>query len=91
VPIYEFTCARCGTFDVARSVSEVAEPARCPGCGDAGRRRFTPPGVALLSTPVRRGLELEERSAHEPAVVSNKHGRPLGHRHSPTPPWVLSH
>jgi hypothetical protein len=40
---------------------------------------------------VRRALDLEERSAHEPAVAATKAGRPLPRRHQRTPPWVLSH
>jgi putative FmdB family regulatory protein len=91
VPIYAYICAGCGTFDVARPVTEAAEPASCPECGAAASRRFTPPGLGLVATPVRRGLELEERSAHEPDIVNQRGGRPLPHRHSPTPPWVYSH
>ena len=55
------------------------------------RRVFTPPGLALLARPVRRALELEEKSAHEPDVVTEKRGRPLPHRHAKAPPWVLAH
>jgi hypothetical protein len=52
---------------------------------------FSPPGLALLARPMRRVLDLEEKSAHEPEVATEKRGRPLGHRHAPTPPWVLEH
>jgi len=52
---------------------------------------FTPPALALLSKPVRGLLDLEQKSAHEPAVVSEKTGRPRPHTHEPTPPWMLSH
>jgi hypothetical protein len=52
---------------------------------------FTPPGLRLLVKPLRGALEREEKSAHEPDVVSAKVGRPLPHRHDPSPPWVLSH
>jgi hypothetical protein len=52
---------------------------------------FTPPGVPLLARPVRRALDLEERSAHEPAVAAAKEGRPLPRPRRRTPPWVLSH
>jgi hypothetical protein len=52
---------------------------------------FTPPGVRLLARPVRRALDLEERSAYEPAVAAAKQGRPMPHLRRQTPPWVLSH
>ena len=52
---------------------------------------FTPPGLALLARPMRRALDLEEKSAHEPEVVTEKRGRPMPHRHAQAPPWVLAH
>jgi hypothetical protein len=44
-----------------------------------------------MSSPLRRARDLEERSAHEPAVVGRKEGRPMPHRHGPAPPWALGH
>jgi hypothetical protein len=38
---------------------------------------------------MRRVLEKEEASAHEPRVVTEKRGRPLPRRREPVPPWVL--
>jgi hypothetical protein len=52
---------------------------------------FTPPGLQLLARPMRRALDTEEKSAHEPAVMTQKRGRPMPHVHEPSPPWVLSH
>ena len=91
MPIYAFTCGSCGPFEVTRGMAQSAAPISCPDCGGDARRVFTPPGVALLSKPVRGLLDLEQKSAHEPAVVSEKTGRPRPHAHEPTPPWMLSH
>jgi putative FmdB family regulatory protein len=91
VPVYAFTCAACGSFDVMRPMVEAGMPARCPSCGGDARRLFSPPGLALLARPVRRALDMEEKSAHEPEVVSQKRGRPMPHRHVPSPPWTLGH
>jgi putative FmdB family regulatory protein len=91
VPAYTFKCAGCGPFDLVRPMDEAGAPGTCPACGASARRVFTPPGVPLLARPVRRALDLEERSAHEPAVAAAKEGRPLRRRRRPTPPWVLSH
>jgi putative FmdB family regulatory protein len=91
MPLYGFACATCGPFDLLRPMSEAAAPARCPACGTEARRVFTPPGVARLATPKRAALDIEERSAHEPEVVTTKRGRPMPHKHDPAPPWVLSH
>jgi putative FmdB family regulatory protein len=91
VPVYAFTCVGCGSFELMRPMAESGAPARCPGCGSDARRVFSPPGLARLARPVRRALDLEEKSAHEPEVVSEKRGRPMPHRHGPSPPWTLGH
>jgi hypothetical protein len=72
-------------------MAEAGAPARCPECGSDARRVFSPPGLTLLARPVRRALDIEEKSAHEPEVVSQKGGRPMPHRHTPSPPWALGH
>ena len=91
MPGYTFECAGCGPFGLIRPMAEAGMPVTCPACGASARRVFTPPGVRLLARPVRRALDLEERSAHEPAAAATKQGRPLPHRRRQTPPWVLSH
>jgi putative FmdB family regulatory protein len=91
VPSYAFACAGCGPFELARPMAEAGSAARCPACGTEARRVFTPPGLARLAKPVRSALDMEEKSAHEPAVVADKRGRPLPHRHAAAPPWVLTH
>lgn len=89
--IYAFTCATCGPFDVWRPMAEASAPVRCPDCGTTARRVYTPPGLALLTAPLRRVLNEEDKSAHEPDVTTERRGRPMPHRHEPSPPWVLSH
>jgi putative FmdB family regulatory protein len=91
VPIYAFSCGPCGPFEVTRGVADAGAPAACPTCGADARRVFTPPGLALLAKPLHGLLDLEQKSGHEPAVVSEKTGRPRPHRHQATPPWMLSH
>jgi putative FmdB family regulatory protein len=95
VPIYAYDCERCGGFDLHRPVTEASAPAACPECSLQARRRFTAPGVALLARPLRRAMDREEASAHEPEVTSVKRGRPMPHRHAHghghAPPWVMSH
>jgi putative FmdB family regulatory protein len=91
VALYAFDCADCGPFELVRPMAEAGSPGPCPRCGAAARRVFTPPAVALLARPVRRALDREEKSAHEPDVAARKAGRPMPHRHEPTPPWVLAH
>jgi putative FmdB family regulatory protein len=89
MPVYVFSCRDCGPFELSRPMAETGRPARCPICLRDSRRVFTPPGITRLATPVRRVLEKEEASAHEPRVVAQKRGRPLPQHRSRKPPWVL--
>jgi putative FmdB family regulatory protein len=88
MPVYVFSCRDCGPFELSRPMAETGNTAHCPICLREARRVFTPPGLTRLATPVRRVLETEEASAHEPRVVTQKRGRPLPRRRSPAPPWV---
>lgn len=89
MPIYAFTCPRCGPFDLRRPMAAATEPAWCATCGAAAERVFTPPGLPILARPMRRAREAEEKSGHEPAVVTEKRGRPLPRIHTAAPPWTM--
>ena len=81
MPVYAFDCAGCGEFEQLRPVADAAAPAHCPDCGTQGRRVFSAPALARLGRPLRRALDREEASAHEPAVVATKQGAPMPHLH----------
>jgi putative FmdB family regulatory protein len=89
MPVYVFACYECGSFELTRPMAEAGSRACCPTCQREARRVFTPPRLARLAAPMRRALEREEASAHEPPVVTEKRGRPLRRRREPVPPWVL--
>jgi putative FmdB family regulatory protein len=69
VPWYEFLCSSCGSFEEHRPFAQATEAAYCPACGAPAQRVLTPPYLRRLEAPVRRALEREERSRHEPEVV----------------------
>ena len=89
MPVYVFACQECGSFELARPMAEASSRTCCPTCEREARRVFTPPRLTRLATPVRRALDTEEASAHEPRVVTEKRGRPLRRRRESAPPWVL--
>lgn len=89
MPVYVFACDECGSFELARRMAEASSRASCPTCQRAARRVFTPPRLTRLAAPMRRALDAEEASAHEPRVVTEKRGRPLRQRRESVPPWVL--
>jgi putative FmdB family regulatory protein len=91
VATYDFICEGCGPFELDRRMALASDPATCPTCGGPGRRVFSPPSVAHTPARLRRALELEERSAHEPAIADRPRGLPLPslHRHAQTPPRAV--
>jgi putative FmdB family regulatory protein len=89
MPVYVFSCRECGPFELSRPMAETGKAAHCPNCLREARRVFTPPSLTRPASPVRRALETEEASAHEPRVVTQKAGRPLPRHRAPAPPWVL--
>jgi putative FmdB family regulatory protein len=89
MPVYVFSCRECGPIELARPMAKASDGASCPVCLREARRVFTPPRLTRLGAPLRRVLETEEASAHEPEVVRQKRGRPLPQQRSPAPPWVL--
>jgi putative FmdB family regulatory protein len=90
MPVYVFSCPECGRFELSLPMARATGAASCPRCVREARRVFTPPSLTRLAKPLRRALETEEASAHEPRVVTQKSGRPLPQQqhHAPTPPWA---
>ena len=42
MPLYEFTCERCGkSFEELKSLSEREDPASCPDCGAEAKRQMS--------------------------------------------------
>ncbi len=81
MPLYEYRCDTCGTFDERRPSTEATAPLDCPGCAGPARRVYTPPGghsrVGLLGAAGGRDrARLGRALTGEPTVT----GRPAGTR-----------
>ena len=49
MPLYQFKCDDCGTFEEWRSLAKSSDPAYCPSCQELSKRIFSPP--TILSAP----------------------------------------
>jgi putative FmdB family regulatory protein len=76
VATYSYRCAGCGRFDQRASIGTAAELVDCPTCARPAQRIFTPPMLARTPAGVAALHQLEERSRHEPPVVSGPVGAP---------------
>ncbi len=93
MPLYDYECDACGPFTGWASMSRSSEPMACSNCGKAAPRILTAPFIADMDPNNRTAHQRNEKSAHEPRVVS---GKPPGHAHggahqSARRPWMIGH
>jgi putative FmdB family regulatory protein len=102
MPLYDYRCATCGDFRAWRHMSAAAEPADCPRCAAPAARAVVAPSLALMNGHSRIAHQRNEKSAHEPQVMSRGelgHGHHHGHggahhqqQHgSGHRPWMIGH
>jgi putative FmdB family regulatory protein len=105
MPLYDYNCPDCGGFRAWQRMSEAADPVECPGCARPASRLVVAPSLGILPSVTRRAHERNEKSAHEPRVVSKEsgagdhghahghgHGHGHGHRHGAGGrPWMIGH
>ncbi|HSA81041.1 MAG TPA: zinc ribbon domain-containing protein [Geminicoccaceae bacterium] len=105
MPLYDYCCAECGGFRMWRRMSEAGDPAACPSCDTPARRTMVAPNLALMPANNRIAHQRNEKSAHEPKVISggqmqqghghahgHNHAHGHGHRHSASGrPWMIGH
>jgi putative FmdB family regulatory protein len=69
VPTYAYRCSVCGPFELVRPMAQAAAESECPECDRSARRVWEAPALRGVDPTLRRALDAEVRSAHEPAVV----------------------
>ena len=82
MPRYDYSCERCGPFEAWRPMSEYSAPSDCPSCGSPAPRMVTAPFIANMNPHTRIAHERNEKSAHEPRVMSRGEMNRLGTKRS---------
>lgn len=97
MPLYEFRCERCGSFECWRSQNEASAPMHCPTCQAVARRVYTTPGLVKTPPALSQAMYRAEKSAYEPEVLRRETPRPTEeqpaqvlHR-SHGRPWQIAH
>lgn len=83
---YDYQCAECGVFEVARPLGTAEAEHACPRCSKPSRRLFAACALMSGSGPLSRAREADRRSAHEPAVVRALPADPSQRRRRPSDP-----
>ncbi|MDE2253030.1 MAG: zinc ribbon domain-containing protein [Betaproteobacteria bacterium] len=64
MPIYDYSCKKCGNFREMLPMTESGVSRRCPICGDFAERMFSAPFLAGMSANGRN-----ERPRNDPTRV----------------------
>ncbi|MEM6589546.1 MAG: FmdB family zinc ribbon protein [Pseudomonadota bacterium] len=106
MPVYQYTCATCGSFEETAPISRFAEPCECPACGALSERNLlSVPQLSTLNSQARAGHMINERASDNPKRASQTGMRPTGPKiksrarnHADgsksmpgARPWMLSH
>jgi putative FmdB family regulatory protein len=84
MPVYEYRCDQCGSFDQRREAVDASRPLPCPTCAAAARRVYTPLGGrsragANAGASAGDRARLDRARSGEPVVT----GVPVGRRLRP--------
>ncbi|HET8950639.1 MAG TPA: FmdB family zinc ribbon protein [Solirubrobacteraceae bacterium] len=85
--IYEYRCERDGAFDVMLPIGTAPASIACPVCASEAGRVFSSPMLSLAPRALVAALDHEEKTRHEPDVVTSLPPRP---RHERTPVLPLT-
>ncbi|MHA7276401.1 FmdB family zinc ribbon protein [Arthrobacter sp. Hz1] len=70
MPIYEYRCPGCSTFEVISPMGATPDLQSCPACGQAARRKISAPNLSKAGSAAFQLIDSTRRSAAEPGVVS---------------------
>ena len=74
MPIYEYSCLRCGPFTALRPLAQFDLPTPCPSCGvSAERALLTAPSLGFGAAR-RRAAGLSSDEATAPVYRNAAHG-----------------
>ena len=78
--IYEYRCERDGAFEVTRPIGTAPSSIACPACASEAGRVFSSPMVSLAPRALVAALDHEEKTRHEPELVTSLPPAPAGQR-----------
>lgn len=89
MPVYAFSCATCGPFELRRPADQSGVPLACPECSAPAKRVYTVPGIpsragALGTATERERATMRRAATGEPSRTGRPPGLPVPrspHRH----------
>jgi len=81
---YEYSCSRCGPFEVRLAIGTAPVSYGCPVCAGSARRVFSAPGLRATPEAVSFLEDRQQQSREAPEVVSQvppRAGAPVSRPH----------
>ena len=83
--IYEYRCQLDGPFEVMRPIGTAPASIACPVCAGESGRVFSSPMISLAPRALVAALDHEDKTRHEPDVVTSLPPAPA-HQRTPVLP-----
>jgi putative FmdB family regulatory protein len=87
VTVYEYRCGDDGPFSVRLPLGSAPSSLACPRCAGESPRVFSAPALKRVPRDLVRALDHEEKTRHEPDIVTSLPPRP---KHERTPVLPLT-
>jgi putative FmdB family regulatory protein len=71
VAIYEYRCDHDGPFDVTLPLGSAPGSIACPVCASEAKRVYSTPMLSLAPRALVAALDHEEKTRHEPDIVTS--------------------
>ena len=72
MPLYDYICDDCGPFRAWQGLALAETPVPCPDCDAAAQRSIAAPFIANMNPHNRIAHQRNEKSAHEPQMLSRQ-------------------
>ena len=90
MPLYEFHCRSCGSFNLRRDMQDASDVAMCPSCDRTARRVYSVSAFRPETGPLRDATQADRQRLNrarsgEPVITRPASGHrfptPQGHHH----------
>ena len=69
MPLYEYHCHQCGSFEIILDSNKIANSYICPTCCEQANRIFSPPTFCSVFSGTRHALRKRADQSYEPRIM----------------------
>ena len=99
MPLYEYDCKQCGSFERFISIQHYKNITECPTCDNDSYRKYNPPNIYNTNPTYRKARGINEKNQESPRVETiyqkhdhnHSHSHSHAHHHVSHTPWMVGH